>query len=95
MFTLTGQFNTAKVFTDNIESEAISQIINLCNQQAFSDSQIRIMPDVHVGSSCTVGTTISIKDKIVPRLVGGDIGCGMLVAELGNIDIDLAKLTGE
>lgn len=91
MFTLTGQFNTAKVFTDNIESEAISQIINLCNQQAFSDSQIRIMPDVHVGSSCTVGTTISIKDKIVPRLVGSDIGCGMLVAELGNIDIDLAK----
>ena len=92
MFELQGKFNFAKVFTDDIEPEAISQILDFCNQPAFSDSSIRIMPDVHAGAGCTIGTTMTIKDKVVPNIVGVDIGCGMLVAELGKIDIDFAKL---
>lgn len=92
MIELSGKYNTAKVFTDVIEQEAISQIINMCNQKAFEDSCVRIMPDVHAGKGCTIGTTMTIKDKVVPNLVGVDIGCGMEVAWLGKIDIDFAKL---
>lgn len=92
MLELQGKYNTAKVFTNNIEEEAISQIIELCNQEAFKDSKIRIMPDVHAGVGCTVGTTMTIKNRIIPNLVGVDIGCGMLCIELKEKEIDLAKL---
>ena len=92
MFDIKGQFNTAKVFTDVIEPEAVSQILDLCNQKAFAGLNIRIMPDVHAGAGCTIGTTMNIRDKVIPNLVGVDIGCGMLVAELGKVDIDFAKL---
>lgn len=92
MFELNGKYNAAKVFTDVIEQEAISQIINMCSQKAFEGSQVRIMPDVHAGKGCTIGTTMTIKDKVVPNLVGVDIGCGMEVAWLGKIDLDFAKL---
>lgn len=92
MFTLKGKYNTATVFTDNIEQEAISQIINMLNQYAFRDSRVRIMPDVHAGKGCTVGTTMTITDKVVPNLVGSDIGCGMEVAFLGKVEIDFALL---
>lgn len=92
MFTLNGKYNTAKVFTDNIEQEAISQIINMLNQEAFKDSKVRIMPDVHAGKGCTIGTTMTIKDKVIPNLVGVDIGCGMDVAFLGKVDIDFQRL---
>ena len=87
MFELNGKYNTAKVFTDIIEEEAISQIINMCNQKAFEGSQVRIMPDVHAGKGCTIGTTMTITDKVVPNLVGVDIGCGMEVACLGKIEL--------
>jgi RNA-splicing ligase RtcB len=92
MLELNGKYNTAKVYTDVIEQEAISQIINMCNQIAFKDSRVRIMPDVHAGKGCTIGTTMTITDKVVPNLVGVDIGCGMLVAKLDTTDIDFAKL---
>lgn len=92
MSTLQGKYNTAEVFTDNIGEEAISQIINMLNQEAFKDSKVRIMPDVHAGKGCTVGTTMTVKDKVVPNLVGVDIGCGMEVAYLGKVDIDFGKL---
>lgn len=92
MLELKGKYNTAKVFTDNIEQEAIAQIIELCNQEFVKDSVIRIMPDVHSGAGCTIGTTMTIKDKIVPNLVGVDIGCGMHVFILKEKDIDLATL---
>ena len=92
MLELRGKYNTAKVFTDVIESEAISQIIEMCNQRAFENANLRIMPDVHAGAGCTIGTTMTIKDKVIPNLVGVDIGCGMEVAELGKIDIDFAEL---
>lgn len=92
MFDIPGKYNTATVFTDLIEQEAVSQIMELCNQPAFEGNKICIMPDVHAGAGCTIGTTMTINDKVVPNLVGVDIGCGMLVAELGKIDIDFAKL---
>lgn len=92
MIELKGKYNTAKVFTDNIEESAISQIIELCNQEAFKDSKIRIMPDVHSGAGCTIGTTMTIQNKIVPNLVGVDIGCGVLCIKLKEKDIDLVKL---
>ena len=88
MFTVDGQYNSATIYTDDIEPEAISQIIQFCNQPTFAESKIRIMPDVHAGAGCTVGTTMTIKDKVVPNIVGVDIGCGMLVAEFGKVDID-------
>lgn len=92
MMNLKGKCNEAKVFTDNIESTAISQIIELCNQDIYSDSKISIMPDVHAGAGCTIGTTMTIKDKVCPNLVGYDIGCGMLTVQLGNINIDFQEL---
>ena len=92
MLELKGKHNVAKVFTNNIESQAISQIIELCNQEFVKDSSIAIMPDVHAGAGCTIGTTMTIKDKVVPYLVGVDIGCGMYCIKLKNKNIDLEKL---
>lgn len=92
MINLNGKYNEAKVFTDNIDSKAISQIIELCNQEIYKDSKIRIMSDVHAGAGCTIGTTMTIKDKVCCNLVGVDIGCGMLTVKLGNINIDFEEL---
>lgn len=89
---LNGKCNTAHVFTDNIDSETISQIILLCNQEFAKDSNIRIMPDCHAGAGCVIGTTMTITDKIVPNLVGVDIGCGMQAIKIKEHDIDLEKL---
>ena len=82
MIELNGKYNTAKVFTDNIEDTAVAQIIDLCNQHFIKGSKIRIMPDVHAGMGCTIGTTMTLTDKVVPNLVGVDIGCGMYTAEI-------------
>jgi len=92
MIELQGKYNTAKVFTDNIEQEAISQVINLLNQEFTQNSQIRIMPDTHAGAGCTIGTTMTITDKIVPNLVGVDIGCGMETVVLKDRHVELQKL---
>ncbi|MDA7027482.1 RtcB family protein [Bacillus sp. CLL-7-23] len=70
MIELRGKYNSAKVFTDNLDQKAMGQIIELCNQSFVEGSQIRIMPDTHAGAGCTIGTTMTIKDKIVPNLVG-------------------------
>ncbi|MED3477845.1 RtcB family protein [Bacillus thuringiensis] len=70
MLKLQGKYNEAKVFTTNVEKTAAGQIIDLCNQQFVKDSKIRIMPDTHAGAGCTIGTTMTIQDKIVPNLVG-------------------------
>lgn len=72
-----GKFNSAKIFTDVIDEASLKQIQLLCNQDFTSGAKIRLMPDVHAGAGCTIGTTMTIKDKIVPNLVGVDIGCGM------------------
>lgn len=87
-----GKYNKAMVFTDVIEEEAISQIQTLCNQEFTEGSKIRIMPDVHSGAGCTIGTTMTITDKIVPNLVGVDIGCGMETIKIKNKHIELQKL---
>lgn len=92
MITLNGKYNIAKIFTDMIESSAEGQIQKLLDMEFISDSQIRIMPDVHAGAGCTIGTTMTITDKVIPNLVGVDIGCGMLTVKLKDKRIDLPKL---
>ena len=72
-----GKYNTAKVFTDSLEESGREQIERLWDQPYAADSKIRMMPDVHAGAGCTIGTTMTIADKICPNLVGVDIGCGM------------------
>ena len=92
MIELNGKYNTAKVYTDIIDEAAIAQIIQLCNQPLAENQRIRIMPDVHAGAGCTIGTTMTITDKIVPNLVGVDIGCGMEVIKVKEKHIELQKL---
>lgn len=81
-----------KIFTENIEQEALDQINTLIEQPAFSDCKIRIMPDVHAGAGCVIGFTADLGDKVIPNIVGVDIGCGMLTIRLGGIDIDFEQL---
>ena len=92
MLKLNGKYNTAKVFTDNIDNETISQVIELLNQDYIKDAKIRIMPDCHAGAGCVIGTTMTISDKVCPNLVGVDIGCGMLAVRIAEKDVDLPKL---
>ena len=92
MLELRGRYNTAKVFTDLIDENAISQIIELLNQPMSEGQQIRIMPDVHAGAGCTIGTTMTITDKAVPNLVGVDIGCGMETVCIKENFIEVQKL---
>ena len=92
MFEIVGKFNTAKCFATTIDNGACEQIKEVCDTEAFASSKIRIMPDVHSGKGCTIGTTMTVTDKIVPSMVGVDIGCGMYTVYLGNIDIDFEKV---
>ncbi len=92
MIILNGKYNSAKVFTDNIEQDAIAQIIAFCSQPMSEGAHIRIMPDVHAGAGCTIGTTMTITDKVIPNLVGVDIGCGMETVRLKEKHIELQKL---
>lgn len=91
MLEVKGKFNTALCYTDNLEPTAYEQIEAVCNIEAFKESKLRIMPDVHAGVSCTIGTTMTIVDKVVPNMVGVDIGCGMYTINLGKVDIDFEK----
>ncbi len=81
-----------KIFTNNIGEKAKEQIDLLLNQESFKDCKIRIMPDVHAGSGCVIGFTGNLGDKVIPNIVGVDIGCGMLCVELGRVNIDLERL---
>lgn len=92
MFSIEGKYETAIVFTDLCEPEAVSQILTLLNQPMAAGSHARFMPDVHAGKGCVVGTTMHILDKAVPNLVGVDIGCGMEVTYLAEKELDLEKL---
>ena len=87
-----GLYNKAKVFTDNIDEACINQIKGLLDLEVFKDAQVRIMPDCHAGASCVIGFTANLGDKVIPNIVGVDIGCGMLTIELGKIDIDCNRL---
>ena len=92
MITILGIYAAAKVYTDVIEPSAEGQIRALCDQQFAAGSKIRIMPDVHTGKGCTIGTTMTVGDFVVPNLVGVDIGCGMDVVRLSEKRINLPEL---
>ena len=92
MVELTGRYNSAKIFTDNVDEETISQLYSLLNQEFVSGSNIRIMPDTHAGAGCVIGTTMTLSDKVCPNLVGVDIGCGMLAIKLKETKIDLLEI---
>lgn len=81
-----------KIFTQDIEDKAFNQIMTLIHQPAFSDCKVRIMPDVHAGAGCVIGFTANLGDKVIPNIVGVDIGCGMLTVVLGKIEIDYEEL---
>ena len=87
-----GLYSEALVFTDVVEEVALEQIKKLCDQEFTSGLKIRIMPDVHAGAGCTIGTTMTIKDKVVPNLVGVDIGCGMETVRLRKRGLNLERL---
>lgn len=91
---LEGKYGEAKVFVDEIDSKSKKQIERLLDQSFVKGSKIRIMPDVHAGMGCVIGFTADMQDKIIPNIVGVDIGCGVLVVKLGDIDIDLDRLNG-
>ncbi len=91
MFEIKGKVNTALCYAAVVEEEAIEQIRRMCDYEFTKDSKVRIMPDVHAGKGCTIGTTMTVVDKAVPNIVGVDIGCGMYTVNLGKADIDLEK----
>ena len=95
--TVAGSFCTAKIFTacdgaSGIEGYAIHQIKNLCDNEASKGSTIRIMPDVHPGKLCTIGLTMTVTKRILPEIVGIDIGCGMTVARIKKIRPEFQRL---
>ncbi|MBQ2062906.1 MAG: RtcB family protein [Oscillospiraceae bacterium] len=92
MLEIKGKVNTAICYAKVVEDEAIEQIRRMCDYEITAGSRIRIMPDVHAGKGCTIGTTMTVTDKAVPNVVGVDIGCGMYTVKLGKVDIDLEKL---
>ncbi len=92
MFEIKGKINTALCYAKVIEEEAIEQIRRMCDYEFTEGSQIRIMPDVHAGRGCTIGTTMTIVDRAVPNIVGVDIGCGLYTVNLGKQEINFEKL---
>jgi len=89
-----GKVNTALCYAKVVKEEAIEQIRRMCSYPVAEGSRIRIMPDVHAGKGCTIGTTMTVIDKAVPNVVGVDIGCGMYTVNLGKVDIDFEKVDG-
>ncbi len=92
MFVIEGKVNKALCYAKIVEEEAIEQIERMCDYDFTQDSRICIMPDVHAGKGCTIGTTMTVLDKAVPNIVGVDIGCGMYSVNLGKVEIDFEKL---
>lgn len=92
MLEIKGKVNTAICYAKMIEEEAIEQIRRMCDYEFTEGSKVRIMPDVHAGKGCTIGTTMTVVDKAVPNIVGVDIGCGMYTVNIGKGDIDFKKL---
>ena len=91
MFEIKGKVNTAICYATVVEDAAIEQIRRMCDYDFTEGSKIRIMPDVHAGKGCTIGTTMTVIDKAVPNIVGVDIGCGMYTVDIGKPDIDFEK----
>ena len=91
MFEIVGRKCTAICYATVVEDDAVEQIRRMCDYEMTEGSKVRIMPDVHFGKGCTIGTTMTIVDKAVPNVVGVDIGCGMYTVNLGKVDIDLER----
>ena len=92
MIEIRGKYNEAKIFADVVDSASIAQVQELCNQEFTAGSRMRLMPDIHAGAGCTIGTTMTIADRVVPNLVGVDIGCGMETVRIREGRLELQKL---
>ena len=92
MFEIKGKVNTAVCYAKVVEDAAVEQIRRMCDYPLTEGSKVRIMPDVHAGKGCTVGTTMTVIDKACPNIVGVDIGCGMYTVRLADRAPDLEKI---
>ena len=92
MLELQGKYASAKIFTDVVDSASVSQVISLLNQPFAKDTHVRMMPDIHAGAGCTIGTTMLLQGQVCPNLVGVDIGCGMETVALREKRLELQKL---
>lgn len=92
MIELQGTYNKAKIFADTVDEPSLAQVKLLLDQEFVSGSRIRMMPDIHAGAGCTIGTTMTITDQAVPNLVGVDIGCGMETVTVKEKHLELQKL---
>lgn len=92
MFDVIGKYNTAVIYALNTDSESYAQVLKMCNTEELKGCRIRMMPDMHAAEGCTVGTSMTVGDKINPAYVGSDIGCGMQVYRLADRDVDFARL---
>ncbi len=92
MFEIQGKINTAVCYASVIEETAVEQIRRMCDYALTEGSRIRIMPDVHAGKGCTVGTTMTVEDRVCPNIVGVDIGCGMYTVRIHEKEIDFEKI---
>ena len=92
MIEIQGKYNSAKIFTQVVDDASLAQVKLLCDQSFTAGSRIRLMPDIHAGAGCTIGTTMTITDRVVPNLVGVDIGCGMETVRLRETRLELQKL---
>ncbi len=92
MIEIKGKVNTAICYANIIDEKAVEQIRRMCDFALTEGSRIRIMPDVHAGKGCTIGTTMTVTDKVCPNIVGVDIGCGMYTLKLGKRDPDFARI---
>ena len=92
MFEIKGKVNTAFCYAKVIEDEAVDQVRRMCDYEFTQGSRIAIMPDVHAGKGCTIGTTMTVKNRVVPNIVGVDIGCGMYTVNLGKRTIEFERL---
>lgn len=92
LFEIKGKVNTAMCYAKVVEDQAVEQIRRMCDYDLTRGSRIAIMPDVHFGKGCTIGTTMTVSDKICPNIVGVDIGCGMYTVKLKDRELDFEKL---
>jgi RNA-splicing ligase RtcB len=92
MYDVIGRYNTATIYALHVDSESYAQVLRMCNTEELQGSKIRMMPDMHASEGCTVGTSMTVTDKVNPAYVGGDIGCGMQVYRLRERTIDFAAL---
>lgn len=92
MFEVSGRYGNAKVFTSKIDAASMNQVLTMLDQPFVEDQSVRMMPDIHAGAGCTIGTTLTVEDKICPNLTGVDISCGLHVVKFDESEMDFEKL---